>query len=245
MGQLHLHPKGPCAPALPLSSCGSFLLPSLRTFSVLPLAPVISRLRFPVPHWPHLSLLSMGGPHLLIPSLSHLLPSCVPSPGASVAPSHRICPQAAGTFFSSELPAPYRLSVPSHPSRQGLCMFPWLQAVRSEAILLFCSQEQAQVHAGLPSQRWGPGHECLAFWAGSEGLSPCFCSPVQLSPDPDRGVVSVSCCLCSSTSHQGGATMLGVRSRGQSVAGPSQDHTSRWGHRGWNPGAVSRSGLYL
>lgn len=109
---------------LPLSS------PCL-SFSPLSQGPRLSCL-FPVFH---LSALPTR-PQISAPS-SPLTPSRL-----SVALSHRRCPtQAARTLFSSKLPTAELLSVPGRLPGQGLCMFPWLTAVRGEAILLLCSQE--------------------------------------------------------------------------------------------------------
>lgn len=117
-------------PSLPSLYLLPFSSPCL-TFSLLSRVPD-SLVCFPVFH---LSALPTR-PQVSVPS-SPLSPSPL-----SVALSHRSCPtQAARTLFSSKLPTAELLSVPGRLPGQGLCMFPWLKAVRGEAILLLCSQE--------------------------------------------------------------------------------------------------------
>lgn len=156
--------------------------------------------------WPHLLFYSFvssppRSPHLRLSfsplsqdhTLSHLFP-CLPPLNTPYQTSElhvsepflchlsqSICssqPQDLLTgcwnLFGSVLPTPHLLSVPCGLPGQGFCIFPSLRAVRGKAILLLCSQ-------GL-SQHLGPGHDCPAFWACSEGSPPCLCSPAQAEP---------------------------------------------------------------
>ena len=207
---------------------------SVPLFHLLPalLTSVSPSLHYPrITHSPisfsvfHLSALPTRPLNLMSLNLSY-----VTSPRASVALSPKIRPQAAGT--SLVLCCQLLTS----------CLFPVVSPDKAFACFLRSGQEEVKPSSfSAPKSflsTWGQAMSVRLSGRALKGHLPASVLQPRPSPDPGLGVVSVpTCILLPLQFHLQPRWSHVVRNRGQGMEGTSQDHTARWGQRGWSPGA--------